>query len=154
MPAPPTLKELQAEVRELLCAAAVFPLPAVVRRLQLRVLSRVDDELENADRPRLYVLEIAGAVPRVKIGVSTNPRTRVRQHVTEMTRYQHGLVDAYVTAPLGDSRAADRAEGQAHRWMRKLFAPIGTEEFAYGDFDFGVVCADQAVRIQGEAGAW
>ncbi|MPY61961.1 hypothetical protein [Streptomyces spongiae] len=119
-----------------------------------RVLSRVVDELEGADRPRLYVLEIAGAVPRVKIGVSTHPRTRVQQHVTEMTRYQHGLVDAYVTAPRGDHLAADRAEGQAHRWMRKIFAPIGTEEFAYGDFDFGVVRADQAVRIQGEAGAW
>lgn len=153
VPASPTLQELQAEVRELLRAGAVFPLPSVVRRLQHRVLSRVDEELGGAGRPRLYVLEIAGAVPRVKIGISSNPRARVRQHVTEMTRYQHGLVDAYVTDPLAGPVAADRAEGQAHRWMRKIFAPITREEFAHGDFAFAVVCADQAVRIQDEADA-
>lgn len=80
MPAPPTLKELQVEVRELLRAAAVFPPPAIVRRLQHRILSRVDDELDGTDHPRLYVLEIAGTVPRVKIGVSTTPG-----HVSDST---------------------------------------------------------------------
>ncbi|MFF7362331.1 hypothetical protein [Streptomyces sp. NPDC008125] len=95
---------------------------------------------------RLYVLEIAGPNPRIKIGRSKNPWGRIPQHLREMNRYQYGLVDLHLTDSV-PAHAIERAETQAHRFMTKFGTPIAQEEFTNSDFASAVTCADIAAML-------
>jgi hypothetical protein len=150
VPAAPSFQQTRQDAMDVLLAGAEAPLPHSVRRHQARVLSRVGDDLlaTGATNQRLYVLEIAGPVPRVKIGRSNAPWVRIRQHVTDMNRYQYGLLDAHITDPLDDLLSITRAEGQAHVWMGRHHKPITREEFRDGDYALAVLCADIAVAVQ------
>ena len=143
-PAPPPARlsflRLQERARALLLAGTAVPLPPPVVRLQQRLRVRVRDELLDTDAAghRLYVLDIAGPNPRVKIGRTENLWKRIDDHLREMNRYQYGLVDAHLTEPLPDERALKRAEAQAHVWMARHYQPITREEYAHADYDFAV----------------
>jgi len=147
-PARPSFLRLKEEARATLLAGAPEPLPRPVIRLQRRLLDRVRDELLDTGGVghRLYVLEIAGPTPRVKIGRTENLWTRINQHLREMNRYQYGLVDAHLTERLPD-RAIRRAEAQAHAWMARHYQPITKEEYANADYDFAVTCANAAASL-------
>lgn len=126
------------------------PLPDSIRRVQAEARESVRAVLaETGFRGhRLYVLEVAGRHPRVKIGISEDPWARIARHVADMNRYQYALIRAHVTDQLPDRLTAERAETQAHKWMSKLFAaPSSAEEFMDGDYYFGTVCADTAVAL-------
>ncbi|MFF7543341.1 hypothetical protein ACFZCU_06855 [Streptomyces canus] len=145
----PTFQQTQQEARAALLAGAEAPLSPMIRRHQERVLSRVCNVLVSTGIrcQRLYVLEVAGPIPRVKIGRSNDPWVRIRQHVTEMNRYQYGLVDAHVTDPVDDLASITRAEVEAHTWMGKHYKPITREEFRDADYEFAMLCADIAVQL-------
>ncbi|WP_097873452.1 GIY-YIG nuclease family protein [Streptomyces sp. ms184] len=96
----------------------------------------------------MYVLEIAGPNPRVKIGRTQNLWKRIDQHLREMNRYQYGLVNAHLTEPLPDERALKRAEVQAHAWMARYYQPITREEYAHADYEFAVTCANAAAGLR------
>ncbi|SCE34320.1 hypothetical protein GA0115237_111986 [Streptomyces sp. ScaeMP-6W] len=144
----PSFLRLQAEARPILLGGAALPLPRPVIRLQQRLLRRLGDELMDSGAlgHRLYVLEIAGPTPRVKIGRSKDFWKRIHQHLREMNRYQYGLVDAHLTELLPD-RAIERAEAQAHAWMARHYQPITREEYAHADYDFAVTCANAAAGL-------
>ncbi|MGW4025742.1 MULTISPECIES: GIY-YIG nuclease family protein [unclassified Streptomyces] len=148
-PGRPSFLRLQAEARAILLAGAAVPLPQPVVRLQRRLRDRVRDELldTGAVGHRLYVLEIAGPNPRVKIGRTEKLWTRIDQHLREMNRYQYGLVDAHLTERLPDDRALGRAEAQAHAWMTRHYQPVTREEYANADYDFAVTCANAAAGL-------
>lgn len=95
---------------------------------------------------RLYVLEIVGPNPRVKIGRTEHLRRRIGDHLREMNRYQYGLVDAHITEPL-PARALPRAEALAHAWMARPYRAITKEEYADADYGFAVNCANAAVGL-------
>lgn len=94
---------------------------------------------------RLYVLEIAGPIPRVKIGRSDDPWVRIRRHVTTMNGYQYGLIDAHVTDAVDDLLSVTRAEAQAHLGVGKRYTSITREEFREANFTFAVTWADFAI---------
>lgn len=147
-PARPSFLRLQEEARAILLAGAPAPLPQPVIRLQRLLRDRISGELldTGAVGHRLYVLEIAGPNPRVKIGRTENLWKRIDQHLREMNRYQYGLVDAHLTERLPD-RAIERAEAQAHAWMARHYQPITKEEYANADYAFAVTCANAAAGL-------
>ncbi|MER5615871.1 hypothetical protein [Streptomyces sp. NPDC002215] len=135
---------MQEKARAILVAGAPAPLPQHVMDLQERLLGRLLGT--GAVGCRLYVLEIAGPIPRVKIGRSQNFWKRVNDHLREMNRYQYGLVDAHLTERLSD-RAIERAEAKAHGWMSERYRSITKEEYANADYGFAVTCADAAAGL-------
>ncbi|MEU3904187.1 hypothetical protein AB0F20_10245 [Streptomyces goshikiensis] len=153
LPAPrpserPSFLRLQEEARAILLAGAPAPLPQTAVRLQRRIRSRIGDELLTTGPagPRLYVLEIAGPNPRVKIGRTEQLWKRIDHHLREMNRYQYGLVDAHFTERL-PAWAMERAEAQAHDWMARHYQPVTREEYVNADYGFAVTCADAAVGL-------
>ncbi|MDX2407357.1 GIY-YIG nuclease family protein [Streptomyces microflavus] len=148
-PAHPSFLRLQERARAILLASAAAPLPQPVLQLQRQLRDRVFDELldTGAARHRLYVLEIAGPNPRIKIGRTQNLWKRIDQHLRDMNRYQYGLVNAHLTEPLPDERALKRAEAHAHAWMAQHYQPITKEEYVHADYDFAVTCANAAAGL-------
>lgn len=148
VPALPSFQQTKEEARAILLAGAGEPLPWEVRRHQERVLGRVHDVLAGTgEGQRLYVLEIAGPVPRVKIGRSNHPRGRIREHITEMNGYQYGLIDAHVTDPVDDLLAITRAETAAQIGVGKRYKSISREVFRDADFTVASLWADVAVNL-------
>jgi hypothetical protein len=147
-PAGPSFDQTKEEARAILLAGAGAPLPSSVRLHQERVLDRVHDVLAGSGiGQRLYVLEIAGPVPRVKIGRSNHPWARIRQHLAEMNGYQYGLIDAHLTTEAHDLRSITRAEAEAHTGMGKRYTPIGREAFRDADFTVASLWADVGVLL-------
>ncbi|MFF4205716.1 hypothetical protein ACFYZ8_34270 [Streptomyces sp. NPDC001668] len=147
-PALPSFEQTKEEAREILLAGATAPLPWKVRRHQDRVLDRVHDALAGAGKgQRLYVLEIAGPIPRVKIGRSNDPWVRIRQHVAEMNGYQYGLIDAHLTTAVDDLLSITRAEAEAHVGVGKRYKPITREAFRDADFMVASLWADVAIQL-------
>lgn len=148
VPALPSFQQTKAEAKAILLAGADAPLPSAVRRHQERVLTRLRDALTNTGKGhRLYVLEVAGPISRVKIGRSNGPRGRIRRHITLMNGFQYGLIDAHVTDPVDDLLAITRAENQAHTGVGKRYKRITGEEFRDADFAFAGAWADIAVFL-------
>jgi hypothetical protein len=144
----PTFEQTKEEAREILLAGAGAPLPSKVRLHQERVLDGIHDVLARTGKgQRLYVLEIAGTIPRIKIGRSNNPWVRIRQHVAEMNGYQYGLIDAHLTTAVDDLLSITRAEAEAHRGMGKRYTTIASEAFRDADFTVASLWADVAVLI-------
>ncbi|MER6149327.1 GIY-YIG nuclease family protein [Streptomyces hirsutus] len=150
IPAQPPFQQTKKEAEAILLAGAEAPLPLAVRRHQQKVLTRVRDVLAStgAEGHRLYVLEIAGPIPRIKIGRSSDPRARIREHVHEMNSYQYGLIDAHVTDPVDDLLSITRAENEAHIGMGKRYERINRELFRDADFLYATLWADLAVTVQ------
>jgi hypothetical protein len=150
--APPSFEQTKQEAREILLAGAEYPLPPTVLRHQDRVLERVYNLLADTGTGchRLYVLEIAGPIPRVKIGRSNDPRGRIRGHVATSNCHQFGLIDAHVTDPVDDQLSAQRAETEAHIGVGRRHKPMaGSREiFPHADFTFASLWADLAVIRQ------
>ncbi|WP_406364413.1 hypothetical protein [Streptomyces sp. NBC_00645] len=146
----PSFEETKEEAKTILMAGADTPLPHAVVRHQQRVFARIDRDLAATEprSHRLYVLEIAGPIPRVKIGRSEDPRVRIRGHVSEMNSYQYGLIDAHVTSRASDKLAITRAEGEAQRGVGRRFKRITSETFRDADFTIAVMWADIAVLRQ------
>ncbi|MEU3299768.1 hypothetical protein ABZ729_08090 [Streptomyces sp. NPDC006678] len=143
----------RARARLLMKDIGIGPLPECVQLVQAQAREHVRADLAESGfrHHRLYVLEIAGRHPRVKIGISEEPYGRIGRHISEMNRWQHALIQAHVTDPLPDQLAARRAEVRAHAWMGKFFAtPHSAEEFMDADYSFGKVCADAAVALLSE----
>lgn len=128
-------------------AGARVPLP--VRRHQALVLDRVVDRLGYEPHGhRLYVLEIAGPCPRVKVGASRDVVRRIKEHIGEMNNSQHGVLDAHVTDALDNARAVSRAEAEAQHFMNKFFTPMRSREhFTDADFFQAIVIANVAVGL-------
>lgn len=147
VPASPSFEETKEEARAILLAGAELPLPSAVQRHQERVLDRVYNVLASTgEGQRLYVLEKAGLIPRVKIGRSNDPWARIRHHVSEMNSHQYGLIDAHVTDPVDDRLSIIRAEGEAHIGMGKRYERITSEEFRDADFVTATLWADISVQ--------
>lgn len=128
------------------------PLPALAMRVQGRAREEVRAFLsEDGFREhRLYVLEIAGSHPHIKIGYSSDPWGRLTQHIGEMNRWYHTLIRAHVSEPLSDKRSGRQAEDRAHSFMRRLYpaaAPSSRETFMGTDFSAGTACVDVAVSL-------
>lgn len=127
------------------------PLPVLAQRVQERAREEVRTLLRDTGlrEHRLYVLEIAGRYPCIKIGHSSDPWQRLGQHLAEMNSWQHSLIRAHISDPLSGRDAAKRAERQAHDWMRKHY-PLrnrSLETFRGTDFTAGTVCVDTAVSL-------
>lgn len=150
IPAPPTFQQTKEEAEAILLSGAGAPLPPAVRGHQHRVLTRVRDFLTRTGIKghRLYVLEIAGPIPRIKIGRSNNPRARIRDHVNEMNSYQYGLIDAHITDAVDDLFSITQAETEAHTGMGKRYVRISQELFRDADFSYATLWADLAVTVQ------
>ncbi|MFF7656798.1 hypothetical protein ACFZCY_44615 [Streptomyces sp. NPDC007983] len=146
------IKNPHGIVRRLMRNAGDGPLPALALRVQDRARERVRDFLsEDGFREhRLYVLEVAGSHPHIKIGYSADPWARLNQHIGAMNRWYHTLIRAHVSEPLDDKLSGMEAEEQAHSFMRKLYpvtAPRAREAFMGTDFKFGKTCVDIAVNL-------
>lgn len=149
IPTPLPFQQTKEEAEAILLSGAGAPMPSAVRRHQQRVLTRVRDVLASTGTGhRLYVLEIAGPIPRIKIGRSNDPRTRIRDHVREMNSYQHGLIDAHVTDPVDDLFSIRQAENEAHTGMGKRYERINQELFRDADFLYATLWADLAITVQ------
>lgn len=128
------------------------PLPLLALRVQERAREEVR-ELLSADgfrEHRLYVLEVAGSHPYIRIGYSSEPWARLTRHIGEMNRWYHTLIRAYVSEPLNDKHSSKQAEDQAHSFMRKFYpvaAPRSRETFMGTDFNAGKTCVDVAVSL-------
>ncbi|WP_255303773.1 hypothetical protein [Streptomyces sp. F-7] len=128
------------------------PLPVLALRVQARAREEVRETLseDNFQGHRLYVLEVAGRHPHIKIGYSSDPWVRLTQHIGEMNRWYHTLIRAYVSEPLEDKDSGRRAEDMAHRFMHRLkyvTAPNSREMFIGTDFNAGRACAAVAVSL-------
>lgn len=147
-PAGPSFEQTKEEAREILLAGAGHPLPSIVRLHQERVLDRVHDFLTSTGKgQRLYVLEVAGPIPRVKIGRSNNPWVRIRQHLAGMNDYQYGLIDAHLTTAVDELLVITRAEAEAHIGMGNRYTRIGREAFRDADFTVASLWADVGVSL-------
>ncbi|MGC0337839.1 hypothetical protein [Streptomyces sp. SLBN-8D4] len=99
---------------------------------------------------RLYVLEVGGRYPRVKVGASENVWRRLKEHIAEMNLWQHGLLDAHVTDPMPNGFARKGAEDEALRFMGSFFQRMSREHFAEASFRDATVIADVAVQLNRE----
>ncbi|MFJ6146204.1 hypothetical protein ACIQH7_21645 [Streptomyces anulatus] len=127
-------------------------MPALAMRVQDQAREEVRAFLsEDGFREhRLYVLEITGSHPHIKIGYSSDPWGRLTQHIGEMNRWYHTLIRVHVSEALSDKQSGRRAEDQAHTFMRRLYpaaAPSSRETFMGTDFNAGTVCVDVAVTL-------
>lgn len=113
------------------------------------MLDRVIDRLGYEPHGhRLYVLEIAGPCPRVKVGASRDVVRRIKEHIGEMNTWQHGVLDAHVTDSLGNARAVRHAEAHAQRFLNRFFTPMmSREHFTDADFFQATVIATVAVGL-------
>lgn len=147
---PPLFQQTKDEAEAILLSGAGVPLSSAVRHHQRRVLTRVRDVLASTGTKghRLYVLEIAGPIPRIKIGRSKDPWARIRDHVHEMNSYQYGLIDAHVTNLVDDLLSITMAENEAHTGMGKRYERINQELFRDADFLYAKLWADLAVTVQ------
>ncbi|WP_055527418.1 hypothetical protein [Streptomyces graminilatus] len=147
VPVSPSFEETKKEARAILLAGAELPLPAAVQRHQERVLDGLYNALASTgEGQRLYVLEKAGPIPRVKIGRSNDPWKRIRHHVSEMNSHQYGLIDAHVTDPVDDRLSISRAEVAAHVGMGRRYQRITREEFRDADFVIATMWAYVSVQ--------
>lgn len=90
-PPPPSqrsviIKKPRSLARRLMQEAGSVPLPVFALRIQDRARATANDFLrEHGYREhRLYVLEIAGHTPRIKIGYSSAPWERLARHIGEV----------------------------------------------------------------------
>ncbi|MFM9572193.1 hypothetical protein ACKI1I_27985 [Streptomyces turgidiscabies] len=153
-PPPPSqrsviIKKPRSLARRLTQEAGSGPLPVFALRIQDRARATANDFLrEHGYREhRLYVLEIAGHTPRIKIGYSSAPWERLTRHIGEVNRWQHTLIQAHFSDALPDKATAKSAEQQAHAFMSKFYdcVPGSPEMFVGSDFRAGKTCVETAV---------
>ncbi|MGW3720215.1 hypothetical protein ACWD8L_24345 [Streptomyces sp. NPDC005133] len=91
------------------------PLPLLAQRAQDRARQSARELLAAAGfrAHRLYVLEIAGRHPRIKIGYSFEPWRRLNQHIAEANRWQSAVIRVHLSDALSDKDSAKDAEAQA-----------------------------------------
>jgi hypothetical protein len=128
------------------------PLPVLALRVQDRAREEVREVLsaDGFDEHRLYVLELAGSRPRIKIGYSSDPWGRIAQHIRQANQWYHTLIRAHVSEPLHDKDSGKQAEDTALAFMRRLYpeaAPSSREFFLGTDFRAGKTCVEVAVSL-------
>ncbi|WP_328905027.1 hypothetical protein OG230_19685 [Streptomyces sp. NBC_00234] len=146
------IKNPRTLARRLMRNTGDGPLPLLALRVQKRAREEVREFLSEGGfhEHRLYVLEVAGSHPHIKIGYSSNPWVRLTQHIGEMNRWYHTLIRVHVSEPLSDQHSGRRAEDRAHGFMRRLYpaaAPSSRETFRGTDFKAGAACVDVAVSL-------
>ncbi|GAA4831640.1 GIY-YIG nuclease family protein [Kitasatospora terrestris] len=128
-----------AEYTELLSAGLlpVYSLPRVARDVERAVLDRAWSHAANPyGGHRLYVLSVAGSHRRVKIGQATDARVRIATHQNEYHVNGHGLVDAWISDPLPDAIAAERA---VRALLRLLDVSAGHRREEYPNAPFALI---------------
>lgn len=109
---PASMVPRRAEYTQLLRAGLLpaHDLPRLAKEVERALLERA---WSMAAAPyggdRLYVLSVAGSHSRVKVGQAQNVRARIATHQNEYHVNGHGLVDAWISDPLPDAPAAERA---------------------------------------------
>ena len=129
--------EKQREEYTALLRGGLLPadgLPAVARAVEQGVLARGWEHAgDPADGERLYVLSVMGTHPRVKVGRG-NAKGRIATHLMEYHVNGHGLVDAWISAPLPNAFVAEKA---THMLARVFGPPRGYRREEYPNADFG-----------------